>query len=121
MEGAPQPYEKESYFDLESAQEYIDAQFETGVRPVVSVPVEYAEAAKNGLKPHSTWIPGLEVIVGTFGVEPYMPKGDERVLPKINIGNARQIKPRFTGPTKEFQGVVVFDGPIPPDQIEVLH
>lgn len=87
--------------------------FEYGERPVVSVLEQYADAAERGLTPHTTWIPGFSAIVGTFGREPYVPSGERRVLFRVNIESEDQIEPRFTGPSKEYQGVVVLKGPIP--------
>lgn len=104
--------------DIEEAKEFIAEQWEKGVRPQVSVPVQYEEMLKSGLKPHSTWIPGLEVIAATFGRDPYMPSEEKRIILDIDIPPT-QIKPRLTGPDKAFHGVVIIEGPIPPERMTI--
>ena len=113
--------ERLSFEDLEGAREYIREQWSKGVRPVVTVPEEYATHLQHGLAPHATWIPDVEVIAATFGRDPYLPQGGgRRVVVEVNVP-PEMIEPRFTGPGKDFQGVVVLSGPIPPDSITVVH
>ena len=57
------------------------------------------------------------MIAGTFGREPYVNTDDDRVVVNVENISLEQIKPRFTGPNNSFSGVVVLDGPIPPDAI----
>lgn len=112
----PQPIFFEDYSD---AEDFLDEEFEKGVRPVVSIPMQYVDSVlTQGLKAHTTWIPDLKIIAGTFGREPY--KGNDRVVLQLNNISRKQFKPRMTGPGKAFQGVVVLEGPILPDQFGVL-
>jgi len=104
--------------DLDEASEFITDLWERGERPTVSVPKQYAECLKEGLKPHSTWIPGAEVIAATFGRSPYLPNDEERIIVNVNIPPNR-IKPRLTGPDKSFHGVVILEGPISPEEITI--
>jgi len=107
--------------DKDEIGEYIHGLFEKGERPVVTVPVQYIDTLKKGLESHTTWIFGFNAIAGTFGREPYLPEGEERVIVKINKIDETQVRPRFTGPQKAFQGVVILDGPIPPEAIEIIN
>ncbi len=88
---------------------------------MVSIPERYANAVERGLSPHATWIPGFRAIVGTFGRKAYAPSGERRVLFRVNVESEDQIEPRFTGPSKEYQGVVVLKGPIPAHCLSRLH
>ncbi len=115
----PKPrYEKAS--NIDDAKQIVHELCERGERPVVSVPIEYENAIAKGLSPKSTWIPGFDAIVGTLGRDPYLPGNQKRVLVEIDIDEANII-PRFTGPGKSFDGVVVLRGPIPPEKIRKLH
>ena len=118
----PSSYPHESITDPGDAREIIHEMYERGERPIVSVPEQYAEALRRGLQPHSTWIPGFSAIVGTFGREPYLPETDssKRILVKIEL-DENQIEPRFTGPGKSYQGIVVLRGPIPTEKIVRLN
>lgn len=104
----------------EQAMTFIKELLEKGERPIVTVPEKYSEALKTGLKPKTSWIPGLEVIAATLGRSPHLPENEKRLLVKIKDISPEQIIPRFTGPDKKFHGVVVLDGPISPDSIEIL-
>lgn len=105
--------------DIEGARGRIHELCEKGERPVVSVPEQYADALSRGLTAHATWIPDFEAIAGTLGREPYLPRNEKRVLVEVDVPEA-QIVPRFTGPKKSFEGVVVLRGPIPPDHLKRL-
>lgn len=105
--------------EFEDAQEFIKNAIEKGYFPIISVPEQYANAAKNGIKPHATWI-GEEIVAGTIMRSPYLPQKEKRRLFKIKT-NPEQIKPRFTGDNKHFHGVVIFDGPITTDMIEEIQ
>ena len=105
-----------SISDIEEAKEVIREALERGEYPIISVPVQYVDAVKKGIKPHSTWI-GEKIIAGTILREPYSPSNEERVFFRIKT-TPDKVLPRFTGPDKKFYGVVVFKGPIEPDQIE---
>ena len=106
--------------DPEDARECIHEAFEKGERPVISIPEQYADALSKGLVAHSTWIPGFSAIVGTLGRDPYEPGGEKRVLVRIEL-EEDQIEPRFTGPSKAYQGIVVLRGPVSPGQIARLN
>ncbi len=102
--------------DLENAKEHIKGLYEKGERPTVTVPKKYLENLKQGLKPYATWV-GVALIAATFGREPYEFLGEDRVVVSVNDISLDQITPRFTGPNNSFSGVVVLDGPIPPESI----
>lgn len=104
--------------DAEEAREAIKGAIEKGEQPVISVPEEYGDAARNGITPHATWI-GEKITAGTVLRPPYLPNGEKRRFFRINV-SGEQIEPRFTGPDKHFHGVVGFRGPIPPDAIEEI-
>lgn len=106
--------------DPEEAQEYILNLFEQGERPIVSIPKEYAHYLQEGLAEQASWIPELKIITGTFGRDPYNPDAEERLFARVSNITPEQIHPRFTGPDTKFHGVVIINGPIPPDAIEVL-
>lgn len=111
-----QPINIENFDD---AQEFIHDAIEAGNFPIISVPKQYADAARKGLKAHTTWI-GEKYLVGTIGRDPYFPQGEERCLFRINI-HAEQVMPRFTGSDRHFHGVVVFrEGQISPQQMEEI-
>jgi len=103
--------------DPEEAREIITELLEKGFRPVVTVPKKYADSLQHGLSAHATWIPNFNVIAGTLGREAYQAEG--RIVVEINQIAHTAIHPRFTGPNKTFQGVVIIDGPISPEQITV--
>ncbi len=105
--------------DISEAEKFIREAFEKGERPVVTVPREYADALANGLRPHATWIPWFQMIVGTLGRTPYHLEG--RIVVRITNISTDRIRPRFTGPDKKFHGVVAIDGPIAPDAIEIYR
>lgn len=113
--------EKLNISDPEEARDFVFAMIERGEVPCVSVPEEYLSALQKGLVAHASWIPGMNAIVGTLGRKPYMPnkENERRVVVRIKKINPQNIQPRFTGPDKAFHGVVVIDGPIPPENIEV--
>ena len=105
----------------EEAREYIDTLYEQGERPIVTVPVVYRDALAKGLHPHSNWLPGTELLVGTFARNPYLPTGEERVQVRVRNIDKHHIEPRFTGPDRMFHGVVVLSGPIYPEDLEIIH
>jgi len=116
----PRPDKKDHAELLDSAHERIRELYSQGVRPIVTVPREYAHVLAYGLKEHSTWIPGLDAIVGTIGRDPYLPSGSDRVIVEVDPETADRIKPRFTGPRRSFDGVVVLEGPIPPERLRIV-
>jgi len=128
MEGVQREFfnneKKISIQDPEEAREFIYKMFEKGERPCVSVKEKRLDELSKGLPPHSSWIPGFEAVVGTFGVEPYLPSiefGDKRKVVRVNGIDPKNVQPRFTGQDKAFHGIVVLNGPIGPNSIEVLH
>jgi hypothetical protein len=102
--------------DHKEALHFIEDQYSKGVRPIVTVPRQYVEYLKQGLKPYTTWV-GIPLIAATFGCNPYFPKGEDRVVVKVDNILMEKIKPRYTGPKKAFSGVVVLEPPIPPEAI----
>jgi hypothetical protein len=105
--------------DPETAREFIRECMEIkGDLPMVTVPIEYAEEARNGIKPHTTWIYDA-LIAGMLGRKPYMPDGAPRAIFRIKA-KPEDVAPRFTGPDKHFHGVVVFRRPISPDLLEEI-
>ena len=92
--------------DSGDAQEFIRDAIEAGTFPIISVPKQYADAARKGLKAHTTWI-GEKYLVGTIGRDPYLPDGEERCLFRIMI-RPEQVAPRFTSADHHFHGVVIF-------------
>ena len=105
--------------ELEKAQEHIKNLYEQGERPTVTVPRKYLDNLKQGLKPYTTWV-GVALIAATFGREPYSNPEDDRIVVNVDNISLDQIKPRFTGPNNSFSGVVVLDGPIPPESINYV-
>ena len=103
---------------VEEASDFIRESIEAGIFPIISVPDQYVDAARKGIKPHTTWI-GERIIAGTIGRDPYLPSTEQRHLFKIHV-SADAIEPRFTGNDKHFHGVVVFRGPILPTALEAL-
>ena len=106
--------------DPEDAREFIIEKYKEGERPIVSVPKRYLSNLEEGLKEYSTWIENLRLICGTFGREPYLPEGEERVVVKVEV-EPDHIEPRFTGgPKAMFHGVAVLRGPISQNALEIL-
>jgi hypothetical protein len=117
---SPQFNKKDEMEIIADAEEEIAEMFGKGIRPVVTVKMKRIEQLKKGLPKHSSWIPGFDEVVGTMGIEPYVPGGDERVVVQVNVDSPNQIRPRYTGPDRAFHGVVVLNGPIPPEKIEII-
>jgi len=118
QEHFPQKLNLKPPFEIKEGKEaknFIENLYAQVGRPMVSVPKKYMESLKQGLRPYATWI-GLPLIAATFGRDPYLPTGEERILVQVEIPVDR-IKPRFTGPNKAFSGVVVLESPIPTDAI----
>jgi len=110
----------EQFEKIADAEEQIAEMLENGILPVVTVKQKWIETLKKGLEKHSSWIPGFDEIVGTIGIDPYIPEGEERVVVRVNVDSPERVHPRYTGPDKSFHGVVVLDGPIPPENIEII-
>lgn len=106
--------------DIEEAREFIMDKIRQGEKPIVTVPERYGKQLISGLKAHTTWIPELSLIAGTLGRKPYLPEGDDRIIVRVNV-DASKIQPRFTGPKNAFQGVIILNGPIVPENIELLE
>ncbi len=97
--------------DKETACELVKQLLEHGIFPVISIPQEHAgEKLASGIKARKTWIPGLEVNVGTIGIPPYLPPEQSRVLFEVRVADPDGLEPRLTGDLKTFQGVVAFRG-----------
>lgn len=114
-------FEKAALQDhYEEAKEELRNLLEKGILPIVTVPRQYLDSLKQGLKKSSCWL-GENILAGTIGREPYFPKGESRIAARINISSADQVEPRLTGPDRAFHGVVVFRGPIGSEQIEIIR
>lgn len=106
--------------DIEDAKEEIAKSLERGEFPIVTVPSQYLDALCKGLQPHSSWIEEEQIIAGTINRLPYMPKNEPRVAVRVKTP-LENIEPRLTGHDRHWHGVIVFRGPISPDEIEVLN
>jgi len=104
--------------DIRKAREYVRETIENGNFPVMTIPKQYAAEIRKGLVPHATWI-GMPLLAGTLMREPYLPDGEERVIVRIKV-DPKRVEPRFTGPDKHYHGIVVFKGPISPEEIEEI-
>ena len=104
--------------DSEEARDLIREDMLKGRLPILTVPKKFAHVIKQGLVPHSTWI-GQPFLAGTLHREPYLPDGEERIVLQIKVSPDR-VEPRFTGPDKHYHGVVIFKGPISPEEIEEM-
>jgi len=107
-----------SIFEAES---FIRNLFEMGERPIVTLPRKFMAMVQRGLREHATWDPDVQCIAGTFGTAPYCPADDDRVLLILQGIRLSQIHPRATGPDRQFHGTVMIDGPISPDQFEIIE
>ena len=105
---------------VHEARALIEKMFEKGIRPIVTVPKEHEQAIRAGLHEHTSWIPGLHIIAGTMGIEPYFPANEERVIVRVKPKSVENIHPRLTGPDRAFHGVVTLTGPISPDEIDII-
>lgn len=105
--------------NLEESNSWIRMMFDKGERPIVTVLKEHLDDLKrDGLKEHSTWIPGFNIIAGTLGRDPYKEEG--RIKVRVIGISADQVEPRFTADNK-FNGVVRIKGPIGPDALEIME
>ena len=115
-----QEFEPIDIGDPEEAREFIKRRMEEEHElPVITVPMEHLEAARQGIKPRTTWIYDA-IIAGTLGRKPYEMEGSDRVAFAIHV-SSDQVEPRFTGPDKHFHGIVVFKGPITPELLEEMN
>ncbi len=108
--------------DPEGANELIDQMYSAGCLPVITVKRKRANEVENaGIHPYTSWIREMgNILVGTYGLPAYIPRGDDRVRFMLKIPRER-IKPRMTGPDKSFHGVVFIEGgEIRPDEIEAV-
>jgi hypothetical protein len=104
---------------IEEAREFIREHMEkNGDMPMVTVPAEYVDEARKGIKPHTTWIYD-SLIAGTLSRDPYLPDDSPRITFRVKA-KSDEVVPRFTGPDKHFHGVVVFKRPIDPDLLEEI-
>ena len=104
--------------DVQLARDFIREQIDGGVYPMMTVPAKFADYIKNGLQPRASWI-SEPILAGTLVRRPYLPDDEPRVILKIKVDPAR-VQPRFTGPDRHYHGVVVFNGPINPEEIEII-
>jgi len=122
-EGVPKIWDEDpvTIDEIEEAEEFIQNIIESGFCPVVTVPKQYEEELKKGLAPQTTWIPGVEVIAGTIARRPYLPKGEERIIVRIEGIPHKHVVPRFTGEDHKFHGIVVLKGPIAPESMKLIQ
>lgn len=110
----------EKGLDFDEAEYFIEKMYSEGMRPFISTLAEKQDdKIENGFKAKIGWDPSESLIAGTFGMDIY--KGmdyDDRISFRINI-NLGRIKPRMTGRDKLFHGVVILDGPVGHDEIEL--
>ena len=98
--------------DIDEAEELIMEMYNTfKCRPVISVDKKYEKGIdEKGIERQMGKPEGLGgMMVGTFGIEPYLGNDNERVLYQINV-NEKRINPRFTGKDGAFHGVVYISG-----------
>lgn len=103
---------------IDEAIEFIEHALENGFRPIVTVPAEFEDEIKAGLRPHTTWIEGLNIIAGKLVAKPYLPENEDRIIVRVKDIDPRHIHPRMTK-DNHFRGVVVLDGPIPAESLEI--
>jgi len=108
---------REMLSEIEDAKDHIREMYERGIFPIVSVSPKYESYLKKGLKKSSCWL-GKNIIAGTIGREPYLVKEEKRILVKVKVPPDR-LEPRVTKGNK-FNGVVVFRGPIDPEDLEII-
>ncbi len=108
--------------EIREAHEIIRAFIAAGERPRVTVPRVYADTLrKEGLTPHATaYQKDIKFTVGTIGVPPFLPPGEDRVIVELDIP-AEVVQPRFTGTQNAFQGVVVIARSVSPKEIRILE
>jgi hypothetical protein len=115
---------KEGLEDRDDAREFIDECIKNDIKPIVTIPVEFADDV---LKYGVHFVPKQDVktgkkfsfIAGTIGIDPYLPEEQERLVLEIDE-KAVSIEPRITGKEKRFYGVVGFVGGIPANSFKVL-
>jgi hypothetical protein len=107
---------------IEDAREAIEEFLANQEYPKVTVARKYLkQILEKGLRPHPTaYQKNVRAIVGTLGVDPLLPKDEDRVILELRV-DPKFIDPRFTGPNKTFQGVVGISMPaVPPEMINVI-
>lgn len=113
--------EAEIDIPIRSARIFIEEKFVSGERPVITINSRDIEEVKHGLFPRTTWDPDDgSMLVGTFATRPYQPEGEDRISLRLSGVSSRQISPRATGPDRHFHGVVMINGPVYPNQFEIL-
>lgn len=119
----PTPPPEIAIDDIDEAREYVAELIGQGVRPLITVPLEYAETVRQyGMTP----VPKQDlrtgrkfsVTAGTFNREPLLPEDEERAVFEIDTSQIR-VEPRFTGKSA-FHGVVVFPDGVPPGALRLL-
>lgn len=119
----PFPFQKmlEAGAEQYDAEELLEEMLQKGERPIVTFPRDLlSKVQTHGLQPRKSWIPGFEKVVGTLGIPPYRDNPD-RVTVRILIDDPKTLQPRMTGTDMKFHGVVVFNTPVSPSQIELFE
>jgi|GEM_PF-1600878 len=123
--GKPHPMPPPEIFieDVDDAREYVAELIGEGVRPLITVPMEYADqVTKYGMTPvpKEDLLTGkkFSMTAGTFNRAPLLPEDEKRVVFEIDPSQIR-IEPRFTG-SKAFHGVVAFPDGVPPNALRSL-
>ncbi len=105
-------------FDQADVDALLAREIEQGNFPIVSVPLEHAEAVRTeGLKPRGSLV-GQERIRAKIG-KPYMPEGEERVCFMIKKP-VDAFRPERTGPDNDFHGVVTVLGSVDKSDLEEI-
>ncbi len=122
--GVPPPVEREGITDVLDAREHVEELIATGVRPVITIPKEFAEdVIEYGI----TSVPKHDLrtgkkfsfVAGVIGIDPYLPESEERLVFEIDPSQVR-IEPRLTGSDTAFHGVVGFPDGIPASALTPL-
>ena len=109
--------------DQEIGRELISELIGAGISPIISVERKFgAEKRAGGMAAREGWLSGVKLNVGTLGIQPFLPPGEDRVLFKVRVTDPSELEPRMAGDLKTFQGVVVFRGDyISPDRLTEIQ
>lgn len=108
--------------EIAEVKEAVAELLSLGIYPKVTVDRAHLnEILQEGLRERETsYQKGVNLIVGTLGTEPFLPEGQDRVVLELHV-DPKKVTPRFTGPSKRFDGVVAIDmRSVPPEMIEVI-
>ncbi len=109
---------------LDEAKEKLRQLYNQDFTPAFTIPRSYiGTVLKSGLTPKLTYIPGLKLLAGTVGIQYYNPEEERRflaILKQMTPQLKDQIKPRFTGPTAAFRGVISTESSIPLENLIII-